>query len=540
MKTAYPELLEADAYLKNIIKGEEERFLGTLDTGLRALEDALGELKARDILEVPGQLIFKMYDTYGFPVDLIQDIVRDDGMSLDMTGFELAMDEQRRRSRAHTTDYPKDWPYTKLSSEGVKTDFVGHTLTTIDSEVLMVVRDGKTVEAASGGDTVELVTPRTPFYGEAGGQVGDAGRITRQDFEMEVLDTVKDPNDIIIHKGKVLQGSVSPGQTVTLTVDQERRLAIARNHTATHILHAVLRQVLGDHVKQSGSLVAPDRLRFDFTHFSALDEETLQEIETLVNDRIQQNIAVHTEEMDAEEAFKSGAIALFEEKYGDRVRLVGVEDFSKELCGGTHTERTGDVGLFKIVSEGSVAAGVRRIEALTGKGAVSYNQQISQTLHALARMLKAKPEEVADKFQKVLTQLKAMEKELDSIKAKAQVAASDQLLAEIKTVNGVSVLAREVSADTPAAMRDMADHLKAKMKSGIVVLGSKTANKVLLVAVVTKDHLDRYHAGEIVKRVAAVVGGGGGGRPDMAQAGGSKPERLPEALAAVYDIVAQG
>ncbi|UCG80481.1 MAG: alanine--tRNA ligase [Desulfobacterales bacterium] len=540
MKTAYPELLEADAYLKNIIKGEEERFLGTLDTGLRALEDALGELKARDILEVPGQLIFKMYDTYGFPVDLIQDIVRDDGMSLDMTGFELAMDEQRRRSRAHTTDYPKDWPYTKLSSEGVKTDFVGHTLTTIDSEVLMVVRDGKTVEAASGGDTVELVTPRTPFYGEAGGQVGDSGRITSQDFEMEVLDTLKDPSDIIIHKGKVLQGSVSPGQTVTLTVDQERRLAIARNHTATHILHAVLRQVLGDHVKQSGSLVAPDRLRFDFTHFSALDEETLQEIETLVNDRIQQNIAVHTEEMDAEEAFKSGAIALFEEKYGDRVRLVGVEDFSKELCGGTHTERTGDVGLFKIVSEGSVAAGVRRIEALTGKGAVSYNQQISQTLHALARMLKAKPEEVADKFQKVLTQLKAMEKELDSIKAKAQVAASDQLLAEIKTVNGVSVLVREVSADTPAAMRDMADHLKAKMKSGIVVLGSKTANKVLLVAVVTKDHLDRYHAGEIVKRVAAVVGGGGGGRPDMAQAGGSKPERLPEALAAVYDIVAQG
>ncbi len=540
MKTAYPELLEADAYLKNIIKGEEERFLGTLDTGLRVLEDALGELKAGDMSEVPGHLIFKMYDTYGFPVDLIQDIVRDDGMSLDMTGFELAMDEQKRRSRAHITDYPKDWPYTKLSSEGVKTDFVGHTRTTIDSEVLMVVRDGKAVEVASRGDTVELVTARTPFYGEAGGQVGDAGRITGQDFEMEVLDTVKDPNDIIIHKGKVLQGTVSPGQIVTLLVDQERRLATARNHTATHILHAVLRRVLGDHVKQSGSLVAPDRLRFDFTHFSALDEETLQEIETLVNERIQQNIAVHTEEMDAEDAFKSGAIALFEEKYGDRVRLVGVEDFSKELCGGTHTERTGDVGLFKIVSEGSVAAGVRRIEALTGKGAVSYSQQIYQTLHALARMLKAKPEEVTDKFQKVLTQLKAMEKELDAIKAKAHVAASDQLLAEIKTVNGVSVLAREVSADTPTAMRDMADHLKAKMKSGIVVLGSKAANKVLLVAVVTKDHLDRYHAGEIVKRVAAIVGGGGGGRPDMAQAGGRKPEKLPEALAAVYDIVAHG
>jgi alanyl-tRNA synthetase len=423
MKAAYPELLEADAYLKNIIKGEEERFLGTLDTGLRVLEDALGELKDKNISEVPGHLIFKMYDTYGFPVDLIQDIVRDDGMSLDMTGFEQAMDEQRLRSRAHTIAYPKDWPYTKLSSEGVRTDFVGHNLTTIDSEVLMVVRDGKAVEEASRGDSIELVTAKTPFYGEAGGQVGDRGRISDSDFEMEVSDTVKDPNDIIIHKGAVSQGSISSGQTVTLTVDQERRLAIARNHTATHILHAVLRQILGDHVKQSGSLVAPDRLRFDFTHFSALDEEMLQEIERLVNDRIQQNIAVHTEEMDAEEALKAGAIALFEEKYGDRVRLVAVEDFSKELCGGTHTERTGDVGLFKIVSEGSVAAGVRRIEALTGKSAVSHTQQISRTLHTLAQMLKAKPEEVADRFQKVLTQVKGMEKELDTMKARATVAA---------------------------------------------------------------------------------------------------------------------
>jgi alanyl-tRNA synthetase len=286
-------------------------------------------------------------------------------MSLDMEGFDEAMNEQRLRSRADTVVFPKDWPYTKLSSEGVKTDFVGHNRTTIDSEVLMVVRDGKEVEGASKGDTIELVTAKTPFYGEAGGQVGDCGRITSQDFEMEVSDTVKDPNDIIVHKGKVLQGSISPEQTVTLTVDHGRRLAIERNHTATHILHAVLRQVLGDHVKQSGSLVAPDRLRFDFTHSSALEEKTLQEIETLVNDRIQQNISLQIEEMDAEEAFKSGATALFEEKYGDRVRLVAVEEFSKELCGGTHTERTGDIGLFKIVSEGSVAAGVRRIEALT-------------------------------------------------------------------------------------------------------------------------------------------------------------------------------
>jgi alanyl-tRNA synthetase len=540
MRTAYPELLEADAYIKNIIKGEEEGFFRTLDTGLKVLEEALGELKAKDISEVPGDVIFKMYDTYGFPVDLIQDIVRDDGISLDMTGFDKAMDEQRLRSRAETTVFPKDWPYTELSSKGVKTDFAGHDLTSIDSEVLMVVRDGKAVEEGTAGDTLELVTPRTPFYGEAGGQVGDRGRITGKNFEMEVLDTAKDPNDIIIHKGKVLAGTISPDETVTLTVDRERRFAIERNHTATHILHAVLRQVLGDHVKQSGSLVAPDRLRFDFTHFSGLEDETLREIEILVNDRIRQNVTLQVEEMDAEEAFKAGATALFEEKYGDRVRLVAVEDFSRELCGGTHTERTGDIGLFTIISEGSVAAGVRRIEALTGKAAVSHVQETSQTLQTLAQMLKAKPTELIEKFQKALVKLKSLEKELAAAKGKSAAKTSDQLLSEVKTVNGVSVLAREVSADTPAALRDMADHLKAKIKSGIVVLGSEAAGKVLLVAIVTKDHLDQYHAGRIVKQVAGVVGGGGGGRPDMAQAGGSKPEKLSEALEKVFDIVAQG
>jgi alanyl-tRNA synthetase len=543
MKMAYPELLEADAYIKNIIKNEEVRFLGTLDTGLRALEDALGVLKSKGASEVPGDLIFKMYDTYGFPVDIIQDVVRDDGTSLDMAGFERAMAQQRLRSRTAWKGSGGQWAveaYKALSAQGIQTDFVGYDVTSVDSEVITVVRDGKACERATAGDSIELVTAKTPFYGEAGGQVGDRGRISSHDFEMEVSDTVKDPNNIIIHKGKVLRGSISPEQTVTLTVDQEKRLAVARNHTATHILHQVLRQVLGDHVKQSGSLVAPDRLRFDFTHFSAVDDDSLQEIEILVNDRIQLNIPLQIEEMDAEEAFKTGATALFEEKYGDRVRLVAIEDFSRELCGGTHTERTGDIGLFKIVSEGSVAAGVRRIEALTGKAALAYTQETSRTLHRLAQMLKAKPEELTEKLRKTLTQLKGMDKEFAALKAKAGSEASGRLLSEVRTVNGVSVLAQEVSVDTPAALRDMADHLKAKIKSGIVVLGSKAPDKVLLVAVVTKEHLDRYHAGQIVKQVAAVVGGGGGGRPDMAQAGGNMPEKLPEALAKVFDIVAKG
>jgi alanyl-tRNA synthetase len=537
MKTAYPELSEANAYIKNIIRSEEERFLGTLDTGLRVLEDALGELRAKGVSEIPGNLIFKMYDTYGFPVDIIQDIVRDEGMPLDMTGFDSAMEQQRLRSRAHVISFPEGSAYNRLSAQGIKTDFVGYGFTNADSEVLMIVCEGNAVEQAREGDEIELVTARTPFYGEAGGQVGDRGRIYTQGFEMQVSDTVKDPNNIIIHKGNVFKGSISPGQTVTLTVDGNTRSAICRNHTVTHILHAVLRQVLGDHVKQSGSLVAPDRLRFDFTHFSAIDEKNLQEIEKLVNDRIQQNCPIQIDEMDAKDAFKTGATALFEEKYGERVRVVAISDFSKELCGGTHTERTGDIGLFKIVSEGSVAAGVRRIEAVTGRDALLNVQEAFHTLRSLAVSLKTKPEELTGRVEKIMAHEKTLEKELAAIKAKARAEASDSSLNEIKVVNGVSVLAQEASVDTQAALRDMADLLKTKMKSGIVVLGSRTPKKVLLVAVVTKDHLERYHAGDIIGKVAAMVGGGGGGRSDMAQAGGSKPEKLPEALAAVYDIV---
>jgi len=539
MSTAYPELSESDAYITNIIKGEEERFLATLDTGLRVLEDALNELRAQGISQVPGDLVFKMYDTYGFPVDIIQDIVRDDRMSLEMKGFDAAMEQQRLRSRRDRTFYPEGSAYAKLSAQGIKTDFLGYDCTRSDSQVMMIVQQGRAVEQAAEGDEIELVAAGTPFYGGAGGQVGDRGRIYSQGFEMEVSDTVKDPNNIIIHKGTILRGQVAVGQAVTLAVDEDRRLAIAKNHTVTHILHAVLRQVLGDHVKQAGSLVAPDRLRFDFTHFAAINEETLQEIETLVNERIQQNAPLETEEMVAEEAFKTGATALFEEKYGDSVRVVAIEDFSKELCGGTHTDRTGDIGLFKIVSEGSVAAGVRRIEAVTGTVALGLAQKAFHTLNTLAETLKTKPDELMARVQKIMAHEKALEKELAAIKTKAQVQASDQVLSDIQVVDGVSVLAQEVSVDTPAALRDLADNLKARMKSGIIVLGSKANGKVLLVAVVTKDHLETYHAGRILKEVAAVVGGGGGGRPDMAQAGGSKPEKLTEALAAVYEIVAK-
>ncbi|RLC10691.1 MAG: alanine--tRNA ligase [Deltaproteobacteria bacterium] len=540
METAYPELLDAEAYIKNIIKNEEERFFTTLDTGLRVLEDALEGLQASGASEVPGNLIFRMYDTYGFPVDIIHDIVRDERMSLDMTGFHEAMEQQRLRSRsawAGKAGYDAGQPYNRLSARGIKTRFLGYDQTSAQARVLLLVRNGTVVERATEGDSIELVSDSTPFYAEAGGQVGDQGRITGADFDMEIYDTVRTPNDIIIHKGTVSRGSISTGETINLMVDRERRLSTARNHTATHLLHAVLREILGRHVKQAGSLVRPDRLRFDFTHFSALDTDTLCKIENRVNEKIIQNTPVHIEEMAADDAFKTGATALFEEKYGERVRVVTIGDFSKELCGGTHTERTGNIGLFKIVGEGSVGAGVRRIEALTGKAAVAYTQNTSNLLQSVAETLNVKAEEVADRVRKIVSEHRKIEKELSVLKARAWSEASDRLLSEIRTVNGISVLAREVPVETPAALRDLADHLKAKMKSGIVVLGSRASGKVMLVAVVTNDHIKRYHAGKIVKQLAPIVGGGGGGRPDMAQAGGTNCEKLPEALAAVYDIV---
>jgi len=540
METAYPELLDAEAYIKNIIKNEEERFFTTLDTGLRVLEDALEGLQASGASEVPGNLIFRMYDTYGFPVDIIHDIVRDERMSLDMTGFHEAMEQQRLRSRsawAGKAGYDAGQPYNRLSARGIKTRFLGYDQTSAQARVLLLARNGTVVERATEGDSIELVSDSTPFYAEAGGQVGDQGRITGADFDMEIYDTVRTTNDIIIHKGTVSRGSISTGETINLMVDRERRLSTARNHTATHLLHAVLREILGKHVKQAGSLVRPDRLRFDFTHFSALDTDTLCKIENRVNEKIIQNTPVHIEEMAADDAFKTGATALFEEKYGERVRVVTIGDFSKELCGGTHTERTGNIGLFKIVGEGSVGAGVRRIEALTGKAAVAYTQNTSNLLQSVAETLNVKAEEVADRVRKIVSEHRKIEKELSVLKARAWSEASDRLLSEIRTVNGISVLAREVPVETPAALRDLADHLKAKMKSGIVVLGSRASGKVMLVAVVTNDHIKRYHAGKIVKQLASIVGGGGGGRPDMAQAGGTNCEKLPEALAAVYDIV---
>ncbi|MBT8370525.1 MAG: alanine--tRNA ligase, partial [Deltaproteobacteria bacterium] len=539
MKRAYPELSEAAAFITSVIKNEEIRFLETLDTGLKLLNDTLSEIQARGLKQVPGDVIFKLYDTYGFPVDIVQDVVRDENMSLDMDGFDQAMDRQRARSRTVTSFDSVSDAYRDLSAQGVKPAFVGYDSLTGESQILVMVADGEEIPEAAEAQQLEVVTASTPFYAEAGGQVGDTGLICGPDFEMEVLDTVKDPTGLILHKGTVTSGRIQKGASVSLHVDSAKREATALNHTATHILHAVLRQVIGEHVKQAGSLVAPDRLRFDFTHFSQVAADTLDTIENLVNRRIRENLPAHTQEMEAEDAFKSGATALFEEKYGDRVRVVSLTDFSKELCGGTHTGRTGNIGLFKIISESSVSSGVRRIEALTGEAALAYTQQTSKILQDTARLLKEKTPAVPQRVKKMLSEIKAFEKEIDHLKTKQASEVTDSSPDAVKSINGIRIMTQKVALDTPAALRNLADQLKDKIKSGIVVLGSAAGSKAMLIVVVTKDLTDRYHAGNIIEQIATVVGGRGGGRPDMAQAGGNQPQKLDQALEKAYEVVEQ-
>ncbi len=544
MKPAYPELSEASAFIANVIQNEERRFSETLDNGLRLLNDTLQEMKANGRSVVPGEVVFKLYDTFGFPVDIVRDVIRDERMTVDMAGFESAMATQRTQSRTVVKFASAGDAFKQLAAGGVKPEFTGYRQTSCTSTVLVLAMEGQEIPEASEGQKVEIVTAVTPFYGESGGQAGDVGVMTGLEsitnLRVQITGTLKDPAGILIHQGTVLSGSLHKGDSVMLAVDTHQREATARNHTATHMLHAALRSVLGDHVKQAGSLVNPERLRFDFTHFSQVESDMLERIEQIVNQRIRDNIGVDIEEMDAEAAFKSGAMALFEEKYGDRVRVITLGDFSKELCGGTHTQRTGNIGVFKIVSEASVASGVRRIEALTGKAAMDHIQKTFRMLQESATLLKIRPDDLSVRIDRLLNHQKSLEKEVEKLKTDIAKGSAETAMDEIRTVGDVAVLVKKVSVDSPAALRDMADQFRNKIKSGVVVLGGVSAEKVLLVALVTKDMVKRFHAGAIVKEISAVVGGSGGGRPDMAQAGGTLPDKIDEALEKVFEVVARG
>ena len=536
MDEAFPELKDSSAFILNVVKNEEIKFSETLDIGLKLLKETIDGISREKNREIPGELIFKLYDTYGFPVDIITDVIKDMDITLDMDGYNRAMEAQKARSKSTKTFAGVGDAFKGLTSQGIKTVFTGYDNLETRSEVLIIVKDGLEVMSAGPGDEVEIVTKETPFYAEAGGQAGDAGYFEDKGLMVHIDNTHADPTGLRIHHGVVEKGTLAKGDTPLLKVDEERRKSTALNHTATHLLHAALRKVLGDHVKQSGSLVTCDRLRFDFTHFSAISKEEIQAIEMEVNAGIRKNIVLNTHEMPMDEAVKSGATALFEEKYGDFVRVVSVGDLSRELCGGTHTDRTGNIGLFQIVSEGSIASGVRRIEALTGEKALAMIHDNMAVLQDTARIVKTTKENLFTKVESLVAEKKTSEKEIEALKAKIASKSIENIDDDIRMIDGVKVLAKKVKIDNPSQMRDLADKFKAKIGSGVVLLGAESGGKALLTAVVTKDMIKRFHAGQIVKAAAVHVGGGGGGRPDMAQAGGSKPENLEQALASVYEI----
>ena len=534
MDEAYPELKESSEFILNVVKNEEMKFSETLDMGLKLLKATIEELEQENKKEIPGNLIFMLYDTYGFPVDIITDVIKDTEITLDLDGYEAAMADQRARSKSSKTFAGVGEAYKTLTSQGIRTVFTGYDELETRSRALLLVKDGKQVSLVTAGDSVEIVTEETPFYAEAGGQAGDAGWIQADKGRVKIHNTIADPSGLRIHQGMVEEGTLAADVELLLTVDKEQRSLTAQNHSATHLLHAALRKVLGNHVKQSGSLVTSERLRFDFTHFSAISREELNAIEENVNGYIRENASVTTTEMTMDEAVKSGATALFEEKYGDRVRVLSMGDFSRELCGGTHTDKTGNIGFFKIVSEGGIASGIRRIEAVTGPRALEYVHQSMALIHDVATAVKSSREDLLSKVQTLVADKKAAEKEVISLKAKIASKSVDSIDDDIRLINGVKVLAKKVEVENPSQMRDLADKFKLKIGSGVVLLGAESNGKALLICVVTKDMTKVFHAGNIVKTAAGIVGGGGGGRPDMAQAGGSKPEHLAAALESVY------
>jgi alanyl-tRNA synthetase len=540
MRKAYPELMEHRDYISRVIEVEEMGFSETLDRGLSLLKEETARLAQSGIKVVPGDVVFMLYDTFGFPVDLTEDIVQEEGFHIDVDGFEGAMEEQRRKARESWKGMGEEdlkEIYGRISSEGIETEFVGYHELQCSSRVVRIIRGNLFIEEAEKGDQVEIVVEKTPFYGETGGQAGDKGRILAEGLMVEVTDTRRPFPGLIVHKGSVREGTLKVGDQVMLSVEEGTRVNTALNHTATHLLHSALREVLGDHVKQAGSLVEPHRLRFDFTHFSPLSEEELIRVEDLVNQRIRQNIGVDVQEMETQEAIQEGATALFGEKYGDSARVISISDFSKELCGGTHTSRTGDVGLFKIVSETGIAAGVRRIDAITGEDAVRYFRGQEEELRRISSMLKASSGEAASKVQKLLDQQKQLEREIESLRGKLASGKSTDLLDQARVIRGVKVLAVQVEAGDLKSLRGIGDMLRERMGSGILLLGSVRDQKAFLVLMVTEDLLPRLSANTIIRGVAGEVGGRGGGSSSMAQAGGIEVSRLGQALDSIYAIV---
>ena len=530
MGDAYPELRRRRARIERVLRQEEEQFARTLDQGMRILEDAIDGLEGAVI---PGETVFKLYDTYGFPVDLTADIARERALSVDLDAFERAMEEQRTRARA-SSRFTADGE--AAIDVGSASTFVGYDRLDGRATVTALLRDGKDVEQLGPEEEGWVVLDETPFYAEAGGQVGDRGRLAAGGIGFEVTDTQRH-GDAIVHIGVVTGGALSTGAVVEVRVDAGERRATARNHSATHLVHAALRAVLGEHVEQKGSLVAPDRLRFDFSHYEPVTKEELRRIEAMVSAWILDNDEARTEVMPLEEARRTGAIALFGEKYDDPVRVLSLGDYSVELCGGTHVARAGDVGLFKIVSEGGIAAGVRRIVALTGEEAIAWVQSMEDRIERIASIMKADPETVAERVEAMLARSRELERDLERLKTRVAASHGDDLVAQAVDIDGLKVLAAKIDGADPKALRETVDRLKSRLGSAAVVLATVNGGKVALVAGVTKDSTDRIEAGTLANHVARQVGGRGGGRPELAQAGGNDPSRVDQAISSVQGWV---
>jgi alanyl-tRNA synthetase len=540
MAPVYPELSEHRMFIASVVKAEEEKFIETLDKGLVLLSEEVATTKKSGGGVLSGEVAFKLYDTFGFPLDLTQDIIKDEGIGVDIAAFEAAMGVQREKSKAAwkgTGDEKVAEVYLKLAADGISSEFTGYESTSAQSMVTAVVSGGTAVKAASAGDEVEVVTEKTPFYGEMGGQVGDTGTITADGLLIEVTDSARPSDHIIAHRGVIKKGKITVGDSVTLAVDDGPRRMTEANHSATHLLHAALKAVLGEHVKQAGSLVSPERLRFDYSHFGQVKKGELERVEDIVNERIREDHEVVARELAYDAAIAEGATALFGEKYGDVVRMVKVPGVSMELCGGTHTDRTGKIGVFKIVHEGSIASGVRRIEAVTGVGALAHLRREEQILSDIAEVLKSTPEEAPARVEKLAAQVKAQAKEIERIKSGGGVVSVESVVKGAKEKAGIFVVSEVIPDMDPKSLRDFSDKVRDRMNKAVIALGSVSEDKAVLLVTVTKDIADKYHAGNIIRGMAEVVGGKGGGRPDFAQAGGPNAGKIADAIKKVFDYV---
>jgi alanyl-tRNA synthetase len=540
MGDAYPELRKDREQIEKVLLKEEERFAETLDHGMRVLEEAIENIDGDTIA---GSAVFKLYDTYGFPVDLTADIARERGLSIDRDGFETAMEEQRSRGRAGSSFAATDVMTLAATLQGAGVEipdstFTGYDAVQDEARVVLMVRGDEAVESLALDDEATIFLDKTPFYAESGGQVGDAGVLTADGIEFAVLDTQK-VGEGIAHMGRLVRGQLNKGETITAAVSAARRQATVLNHSATHLLHAALRTVLGEHVTQKGSLVAPDRLRFDFSHYEPVTPEQLAEIEAMVNDQIRRNSAAETAVMGYDDAVSAGAIALFGEKYGDQVRVLKIGDFSTELCGGTHVSRAGEIGLLKITSETGIAAGVRRIEALTGQGALDWVRAGEEALARIADLVRSGREDVEEKIRQLVDRGKRLEKDVAKLKGQLASGKGSDLAEQAVDISGINVLAANVEGADAKTLREAVDRLKQKLSPAVVVLAAVEEGKVRLVAGVTKETTGTIKAGELINEIAQLVGGKGGGRPDMAQAGGNDANGLPAALERVAEFVTE-